>query len=89
MCATLATAGATAGLLGPIQGCVRRHLEIARDRRHGSTHRAYELIQRVPDGRPRSERFVDAKAYRARLTSFVRSESRSLSIDELASLLDS
>ena len=53
------------------------------------------LIVRGPDGRPRSERFNDVAAYRARLLSLnvgsagERSENASISIDEIARLLDS
>jgi hypothetical protein len=52
------------------------------------------LIVRGPDGRPRSERFNDAAAYRARLLALnigitgERSEHGSISIDEIAGLLD-
>ena len=50
--------------------------------------RAYELVVRGPDGRPRTERFTDAATYRARLASLEPSEPRGLSIDEIAGLLD-
>jgi hypothetical protein len=52
------------------------------------------LIVRGPDGRPRSERFNDVAAYRARLLALNigstggRSEHGSISIDEIAGLLD-
>ena len=51
----------------------------------------YVLIVRGPDGRPRSERFNDITAYRARLLSLNArdSETASLSIDEIAGFLDS
>ena len=48
----------------------------------------YVLIVRGPDGRPRSERFNDAAAYRARLVSLRRSDDGSVSIEEIAGLLD-
>ena len=56
------------------------------------------LIVRGPDGRLRSERFNDMAAYRARLVKLdtgktgqtvERSEHGSISIDEIAGLLDS
>jgi hypothetical protein len=52
------------------------------------------LIVRGPDGRPRSERFNDVAAYRARLLALnigiagERAEHGSISIDEIAGLLD-
>ena len=52
------------------------------------------LIVRGPDGRPRSERFNDVAAYRARLLALnigitgERSEHGSISIDEIAGFLD-
>jgi hypothetical protein len=67
---------------------VRRLHKLRRDRAEKSIRRAYELVLRGPDGRPRSERFANAAAYRARLVSLEHSENRSLSIDELAGLLD-
>ena len=48
----------------------------------------YVLIVRGPDGRPRSERFNDAAAYRARLVSLRHSNDGSVSIEEIAGLLD-
>ena len=56
------------------------------------------LIVRGPDGRPRSERFNDMAAYRARLMTLhtgktgktgEHSEHGSISIEEIAGLLDS
>jgi hypothetical protein len=53
------------------------------------------LIVRGPDGRPRSERFNDLAAYRARLLTLntgntgETSENGSISIEEIAGLLDS
>jgi hypothetical protein len=67
----------------------RLHKQQRRDRGKKSIRRAYELVLRGPDGRPRSERFASAAAYRARLVSLEHSENRSLSIDELVGLLDS
>ena len=49
---------------------------------------AYMVIVRGPDGRPRSERFDDAAAYRARLVSMRHSSDGSVSIEEIAGLLD-
>jgi hypothetical protein len=80
---------ASAGAVGPIRPPVRRFQERRKDRGTNANRRAYELVLRGPDGRPRSERFANAAAYRARLVSLEHSESRSLSIDELAGLLDS
>jgi len=56
----------------------------------------YLVIVRGPDGRPRFERFNDVAAYRARLTSLnaassgtgEHSENGSVSIEEIAGLLD-
>jgi hypothetical protein len=59
-----------------------------RPRRRQVGRRGYELIVRGPDGRPQSERFDDAAAYRERLNDLARSECGSVSIDEIASLLD-
>ena len=56
------------------------------------------LIVRGPDGRPRSERFNDMAAYRARLVTLnapktgkagEHSEHGSISIEEIAGFLDS
>ncbi|HVH26203.1 MAG TPA: hypothetical protein VM818_05570 [Vicinamibacterales bacterium] len=68
---------------------MRRFQEQRRDQGEKSNRRAYELVLRGPDGRPRCERFANAAAYRARLVSLEHAEHRSLSIDELAGLLDS
>jgi len=52
------------------------------------------LIVRGPDGRPRSERFNDVAAYRARLAALSTGntlehfESSSISIEEIVGLLD-
>jgi hypothetical protein len=46
------------------------------------------LIVRGSDGKPRHERFADAATYRARLFALARSAESSISIDELAGLLD-
>jgi hypothetical protein len=62
----------------------RTHRRAGADRRR----RAYELIVRGPDGRPRFEKFDSAAAYRARLTALERSDNGSLSIEEIATLLD-
>jgi hypothetical protein len=66
-----------------------RYHKAARHPRPEKSCRAYELIVRGPDGRPRCEQFTDASAYRARLRRLKTSTSRSLSIDEIAALLDS
>jgi hypothetical protein len=68
---------------------VRTHKKATRARRARPVRRAYELILGGPDGRPRLEQFADARTYRARLASLRHAEIRSLSIDELATLLDS
>ena len=59
-----------------------------RDARPDSGRGSYVLIVRGPDGRPRAERFADVAAYRARLASLQHSEDRSISIEEIAGLLD-
>lgn len=46
------------------------------------------VIVRGPDGRPRFERFTDVTAYRARLVSLALAEPGSISIEEIAGLLD-
>jgi hypothetical protein len=46
------------------------------------------LIVRGRDGRIHSERFNDVAAYRARLASLEHSENGSISIEEIAGLLD-
>jgi len=57
-------------------------------RRASKPESAYTLIARGPDGRLRAERFTDVHAYRARLAALERSSSRGLSIDDIATLLD-
>lgn len=58
-------------------------------RPQGNAKRAsYTLVVRGPDGRPRYERFDDAASYRARLLTLQRSSAESLSIDDIAGLLD-
>jgi hypothetical protein len=54
------------------------------DRRRGG----YEVIVRGKDGRPRFERVRDLAAYRARVSSIDRSEPQTISIEEIARLLD-
>jgi hypothetical protein len=63
----------------------------ARYRRSGAERSpaAYTLVVRGPDGEPRQERFTDVAAYRARIVTLERSSLSSLSIDEIAGLLDS
>jgi hypothetical protein len=67
---------------------VRHDKKQRRNRAVKSNRRSYELVLRGPDGRPRFERFASAAAYRARLASLQHFEYGSLSIDELAGLLD-
>jgi hypothetical protein len=62
-----------------------------REARSDKARGGYVLIVRGPDGRPRSERFKDLAAYRARLLSLntgETSENGSISIEEIAGLLD-
>ncbi len=70
-------------------GDVRRKARVADRAEHRAKRRAgpYTLIVRGPDGRPRSERFTDAAAYRARLATLQFTDS-SLSIDEVVGALD-
>jgi hypothetical protein len=63
-----------------------------RDTRSARPRGAYVLIVRGPDGLPRAERFNDLAAYRARLLTLntgETSENGSVSIEEIAGLLDS
>jgi hypothetical protein len=64
-----------------------RHRAAAQPR--PKTRRAYAIVDRGADGRPRLERFTDAQSYRARLAALEHSDKRSLTIDEIACLLDS
>jgi hypothetical protein len=48
----------------------------------------YVVVVRDRDGRARAERVDDAAAYRERLVSISGNENDSVSIDELATLLD-
>jgi len=65
-----------------------------RDARSDNGRGGYVLIVRGPDGRPRSERFNDVAAYRARLAALSTGntlehfESSSISIEEIVGLLD-
>jgi len=74
---------------------VATYHRVKRDAPSDTARGVYVLIVRGPDGRPRSERFNDVSAYRARLLSLnigntgERSEHASISIDEIAGLLDS
>jgi hypothetical protein len=61
---------------------------VKRDARPDKSRGAYVLIVRGPDGRPRAERFTDVASYRTRLLSLQPSEDSSISIDEIAGLLD-
>lgn len=49
---------------------------------------AYTLVVRGPDGRPHYERFDDAAAYLARLTTLNQSSAESVSIEDILGLLD-
>ena len=64
------------------------HHQIKRDARSDTARGRYVVIVRGPDGRPRFERFTDVAAYRARLVSLELAETSSLSIEEIAGLLD-
>ena len=64
------------------------HQRVMRDARSGGNRGAYVLIVRGADGRPRVERFNDVAAYRARLVSLEHSGNGTLSIEEIARLLD-
>jgi len=70
---------------------VGRYRRALRDAPSDKGRGIYVLIVRGPDGRPRSERFNDITAYRARLLSLNArdSETRSISIEEIAGFLDS
>jgi hypothetical protein len=59
-----------------------------RDAQSDTSRGGYLVIVRGPDGRSRLERLTDAAAYRARLLSMDDSENDSISIDEIAGLLD-
>ena len=54
------------------------------DRRRGG----YEVIVRGPDGRARFERVRNASAYRERIKGMKPSTANTITIDELARLLD-
>ena len=64
------------------------YYEVLRDARSDKVRTGYLVIVRGPDGRPRFERFNDMAAYRARLVSLERSETSSMSVEEIAGLLD-
>ena len=93
ICANLGT-GPSNGTLGPIHPSVASYHRAKRDAPSDKARGVYVLIVRGPDGRPRSERFNDVAAYRARLlalnggTTGERSEHGSISIEEIAGLLD-
>ena len=59
-----------------------------RDARSDTVRGRYLVIVRGPDGRPHFERFTDVAAYRARLVSLELAETSSISIEEIAGLLD-
>jgi hypothetical protein len=73
---------------------VASYRRVKRDAPSDKARGVYVLIARGPDGRPRSERFNDVAAYRARLLALnigstgERSEHGSISIEEIAGLLD-
>ena len=62
--------------------------QVMRDARSDKARTSYVVIVRGLDGRPRFEQFNDVAAYRARLVSLERSENSSMSVEELAGLLD-
>jgi hypothetical protein len=62
--------------------------QVKRDVRSDKTRTGYVVIVRGSDGRPRFERFTDVAAYRARLASLTPTENDSVSIEEIAELLD-
>jgi hypothetical protein len=47
----------------------------------------YVLLLRGPNGRPRTERFKDAAAYRLRLSTLQSSQSKAVSIEDIFDLL--
>jgi hypothetical protein len=59
-----------------------------RDAQSDLNRGGYAVIVRGPDGHSRLERFSDVAAYRARLASMEHSQNDSISIEELAGLLD-
>jgi hypothetical protein len=62
--------------------------QAVRKARSDKARTTYVLIVRGPDGRARFEHFNDAASYRARLLSLETSENGSISIEEIAGLLD-
>ena len=64
------------------------HHQVVRDARSDKARTGYLVIVRGPDGRPRFERFNDVAAYRARLVSLELIRNNSISIEEIAGLLD-
>lgn len=60
----------------------------ADDRDRARPHSPYTLIVRGSDGQPRSERFKDVAAYRARLARMTTAD-RSVSFEEIVRLLES
>jgi hypothetical protein len=56
--------------------------------RSAKASRTYELVVRGPDGHPRIERFETAGSYLARLLTLQQSPAASVSIEELAGLID-
>jgi hypothetical protein len=56
--------------------------------RAGNRRAVYSLIVRGQDGQPRIEQFHNAASYKARLDGLPESETDSLTIDELVTLLD-
>jgi hypothetical protein len=86
------TGGPSNAPFGPIQLSVRGYHQAKREARSDKARGApggYVVIVRGADGRLRSERFNDVAAYRARLMSLKHSEHGSISIEEIAELLDS
>jgi hypothetical protein len=74
--------------LRPIQQPMTSRHNTRRKSRHGRPADSYTLIVRGRDGQPRFERFGSAAAYKARLAKLHQSNSGSISIEELAQLLD-
>ena len=64
------------------------HRQVSKDARSDKAAGGYIVVVRGPDGRVRLERINDAAAYRLRLLSLERSDTGSISIDEIAGLLD-
>ena len=64
------------------------HRQASKDTRPDNAAGGYVVVVRGPDGRVRLERFNDAAAYRARVLSLKHSDTGSVSVEEIAGLLD-